>query len=274
MKQLYIGKKVTNRKDAGLDKYLHDIVKFQLKRIKEGDEDALHELVRANLRFVVSVAKQYQGKGLSLIDLINEGNIGLIRAAKRFDATKGFKFISYAVWWIRQSIMQSLTEYARVIRLPLNKVGSINKVNRVFSELLQKYGRKPTDIEIAKELEIAPDDVRNAMLNSVMPVSLDAPVTEGEKMSLHDLMKDPNGTVTDLKLQKESLIEEINRVLSTLNPREAEVIRMYYGINKNRSVNLDEIANEFGLTRERVRQIKGRAIQLLKNRSKILRKYL
>jgi RNA polymerase primary sigma factor len=284
MKQLKIIKQVTNRESASLDKYLHEISRYDLinadqeaelaYKIRKGDMDALNLLIRSNLRFVVSVSKQYQNQGLSLPDLINEGNIGLIRAARRFDETKGFKFISYAVWWIRQSILLALAEHARIVRLPLNKIGSINKVNQVFYDLLQRYEREPTPEEIAKELDVAPEDVRKAIENSGIHVSLDAPVADDERHSLYDILQNGDNSSPDDDLLKESLISEIERVLSTLPHREAQIIKLYYGLGSRHAFTLEEIGEQFELTRERVRQIKGRTIKILRNRSKILRKYL
>ncbi len=284
MKQLKITKQVTNRESASLDKYLHEISKFDLItaeeeaelafKIKKNDLNALNRLIQANLRFVVSVAKQYQNQGLSLPDLINEGNIGLMRAAKRFDETKGFKFISYAVWWIRQAILQSLAEHARIVRLPLNKIGSINKVNQAFYELLQKYEREPTADEIALEINVAPEDVRKAMESSIQSVSMDAPVADDERHSLHDILQNKDNMSPDKQLLFESLIQEVNRVLSTLPEREAQIIKLYYGLSSQHQYTLEEIGDQFDLTRERVRQIKGRTIKALRSRSSILRKYL
>jgi RNA polymerase primary sigma factor len=284
MKQLKIIKQVTNREFASLDKYLHEISHYDLIdadreaelafKIRKGDPEALNLLIRSNLRFVVSVAKQYQNQGLSLPDLINEGNIGLIRAARRFDETKGFKFISYAVWWIRQAILQSLAEYARIVRLPLNKIGSINKVNQTFYELLQRFEREPTPEEIAKELDAAPEDVRKAIENSGIHISMDAPVAEDERHNLYDILQNNDNISPDDELLRESLITEIERVLSTLPNREAQIIKLYYGLGSRHAFTLEEIGEQFELTRERVRQIKGRTLKILRHRSLILRKYL
>ena len=284
MKQLKISKQVTNRESISLDKYLHEIAKYELispeqeadlsRRIREGDPVALDKMIKANLRFVVSVSKQYQNQGLTLPDLINEGNIGLIKAAKRFDETKGFKFISYAVWWIRQAILQSLAEHARIVRLPLNKIGSISKVNRVFYELLQKYERQPTHEEIAKELQIAPKDVKKAMMDGEKQVSIDAPIDGDDNRNMYSVLQNSDSLSPENKLMQESLRKELMRVLSTLPAREAEIIRMYYGVNQPHPMTLEEIGTQFDLTRERVRQIKGRTMKSLKQRSDILKKYL
>ena len=286
MRQLKITKQVTNRDTPSLDKYLQEIGKVELlspekevelaKRIKKGDKAALHKLIKANLRFVVSVSKQYQNQGLSLPDLINEGNLGLIKAAKRFDETRGFKFISYAVWWIRQSILQALAEQARIVRLPLNRIGSINKVSRAFSVLEQKYERPPTHDEIAKELEIAPSDVKDSIDSSNRHVSIDAPIQVGENGSLEDMLISTDLPSPDKNLISDSLSKEINRSLSTLTAREAEIIKLYYGLNGIQPHTLEEIGEIFYLTRERVRQIKEKAIKRLKStsRSKFLKTYL
>lgn len=287
MRQLKITKQVTNRETPSLDKYLQEIGKVELlsaekevelaKRIRKGDRSALDQLIRANLRFVVSVSKQYQNQGLTLPDLINEGNLGLIKAAQRFDETRGFKFISYAVWWIRQSILQALAEQARIVRLPLNKIGSINKINKVFSTLEQKYERSPTHDEIAKELEIAPNDVRESMDTSGRHLSMDAPLTNDEDSnSLRDVMLSKDAPEPDGQLILESLRKEIERSLSTLTNREADIIRMYYGLNGKQQFTLEEIGEAFELTRERVRQIKEKAIKRLKSasRSKFLKTYI
>jgi len=287
MRQLKITKQVTNRDTPSLDKYLQEIGKVELltadeevelaKRIRKGEVAALNKLIRSNLRFVVSVSKQYQNQGLSLPDLINEGNLGLIKAAQRFDETRGFKFISYAVWWIRQSILQALAEQARIVRLPLNKIGSINKINKVFSTLEQRFERVPSDTEIAKELEIAPEDVKDAVRSSSRHVSMDAPLVDGEDSSLHDmLITRDNSTSPDKELMRDSLRKEIERSLSTLTAREANIIRLYYGLNGKHSLTLEEIGEKFYLTRERVRQIKEKAIKRLKStsRCKILKTYL
>ena len=286
MRQLKIIKQVTNRETPSLDKYLHEIGKVELisaedevelaRKIKNGDKLALETLIKANLRFVVSVAKQYQNQGLTLPDLINEGNLGLIKAAQRFDETRGFKFISYAVWWIRQSILQSLAEQARIVRLPLNKIGSINKVNKIFSSLEQKYEREPTVQEIADALEIAPEDIKESMLSSGRHVSMDAPMTPGEDGNMYDVLLSMDTPSPDKSLLNDSLRKEIERVLSTLTYREANVLRLYFGLNGKQACTLEEIGEELNLTRERVRQIKEKALKRLKHitRCKNLRTYL
>lgn len=286
MRQLKITKQITNRDTASLDRYLQEIAKESLitadeevelaRQIKQGDEKALNKLVKANLRFVVSVAKQYQNQGLTLQDLINEGNLGLIKAAQRFDETRGFKFISYAVWWIRQSILQSLAEQARIVRLPLNKIGSINKINKTFSKLEQEFEREPTTDEIATALEINNQEVMTAMGTVSRHLSMDAPINHDDEGSMYDLIQDDNAVSPDIKLLSESLRAEIERSLSTLAQREADVIRFYYGLNGVQAHTLEEIGAKFDLTRERVRQIKEKAINRLKqiSRSKILKKYL
>jgi len=286
MRQLKITKQVTNRETPSLDKYLHEIGKVRLltadeevklaKRIRQGDEKSLTELINANLRFVVSVAKQYQNQGLSLPDLINEGNIGLIKAAQRFDETRGFKFISYAVWWIRQSILQALAEQARIVRLPLNKIGSINKVNNTFARLEQDFQREPTSDEIAQALEMAPKDVKEALSVSPRHISMDAPLRKDEDNTFYDIFLSSDSLSPDSELLNDSLRKEIDRSLSTLTPREADIIKLYYGLNKEPPYSLEEIGKLFNLTRERVRQIKEKAIKRLKHtyRSKILRSYL
>lgn len=286
MRQLKIAVKVTNRDTASLDKYLQEIGKVDLitadqevelaRRIKEGDQVAMEKLVKANLRFVVSVAKQYQNQGLSLPDLINEGNLGLIKAAQRFDETRGFKFISYAVWWIRQSILQALAEQARIVRLPLNKIGSINKINRAFSELEQKFEREPSSEEIASMLEMSEQEVKESLLNTVKHVSMDAPLQEGEEGDMYDMLKSTESPSPDNQLLTESLRREIERSLSTLTPREADVLRLFFGLNGETAMTLEEIGEKFDLTRERVRQIKEKAIRRLKHGSKcrLLKSYL
>ena len=286
MRQLKIVKQVTNRDTPSLDKYLQEIGRMPLitadeevdlaRRIKDGDQAALERLVGANLRFVVSVSKQYQNQGLSLPDLINEGNVGLIKAAQRFDETRGFKFISYAVWWIRQSILQALAEQARIVRLPLNKIGNINKINRMFSELEQKHEREPTAEEIAEALGLGEDDVKDGMFNSSRHVSMDAPLIDGEDGSMIDVMKSENSPNPDETLLHESLKKEIERTLATLTPREADVIRLFFGLDGKPSMTLEEIGEKFDLTRERVRQIKEKALRRLKqqSRSKLLKAYL
>ncbi len=288
MRQLKITKQVTNRETASLDKYLQEIGKVDLitaeeevalaKRIKEGDMDALDRLTKANLRFVVSVSKQYQNQGLSLPDLINEGNLGLIKAAQRFDETRGFKFISYAVWWIRQSILQALAEQARIVRLPLNKIGIINKVNKAFAKLEQDLGRTPTIDELAEVLEVSENDVKASIANTGRHVSMDAPLKEGDdgSSSMYDVLQNPESNNPEKDLIAESLRSEIERSLSTLKMREADVIRLYFGLGATPPMTLAEIGLRFDLTRERVRQIKEKGIRKLKNtsRSKMLRAYL
>ena len=286
MRQLKITKQVTNRETASLDKYLQEIGKVDLitadeevelaQRIKAGDQSALEELTKANLRFVVSVAKQYQNQGLTLPDLINEGNLGLIKAAQRFDETRGFKFISYAVWWIRQSILQALAEQSRIVRLPLNKIGSINKINKTFAFLEQSHERPPSAEEIAKELDMTINDVKESMKNSGRHVSMDAPLVEGEDSNLYDVLRSGESPNPDKDLLHESLRTEIERALETLTPREADVIRLYFGLASQHPMTLEEIGETFDLTRERVRQIKEKAIRRLKHtsRSKILKTYL
>ncbi len=286
MRQLKIAKQVTNRDTASLDKYLQEIGRVELitpdqevelaRRIKEGDQVAMEKLVKANLRFVVSVSKQYQNQGLSLPDLINEGNLGLIKAAQRFDETRGFKFISYAVWWIRQSILQALAEQARIVRLPLNKIGSINKINRAFSELEQQFEREPSADEIAESLEMNATEVKESMANSGRHVSMDAPLQEGEEGDMYDVLRSADSPSPDTVLLRESLRNEIERSLSTLTPREADVVRLFFGLNGQTALSLEEIAEKFDLTRERVRQIKEKAIRRLKQtgRSRQLKAYL
>lgn len=286
MRQLKITKQVTNRETASLDKYLQEIGKVDLitadeevelaQRIKAGDQLALEKLTKANLRFVVSVAKQYQNQGLTLPDLINEGNLGLIKAAQRFDETRGFKFISYAVWWIRQSILQALAEQSRIVRLPLNKIGSINKINKTFAFLEQSHERAPSAEEIAKELDMTVNDVKESMKNSGRHVSMDAPLVEGEDSNLYDVLRSGESPNPDRELLHESLRTEIERALETLTPREADVIRLYFGLGDQHPMTLEEIGETFDLTRERVRQIKEKAIRRLKHtsRSKILKTYL
>ena len=286
MRQLKIIKQVTNRETPSLDKYLHEIAKVELisaeeevelaRKIKNGDDKALDMLIKANLRFVVSVSKQYQNQGLSLPDLINEGNLGLIKAAQRFDETRGFKFISYAVWWIRQSILQALAEQARIVRLPLNKIGYINKINRTFSELEQKFEREPSVLEIAQALELAPKDVKESLKTSGRHVSMDAPINPDEEGTLYDVLLTDNMPTPDRELLNESLRKEIERALSTLTYREANIVRLYFGLNGKHPHTLEEIGEAFNLTRERVRQIKEKAIKRLKHstRNKILKTYL
>ena len=286
MRQLKITKQVTNRETASLDKYLQEIGKVDLitadeevelaQLIKAGDQRALEKLTKANLRFVVSVAKQYQNQGLTLPDLINEGNLGLIKAARRFDETRGFKFISYAVWWIRQSILQALAEQSRIVRLPLNKIGSINKINKMYAFLEQANERVPSAEEIAKELDMTISDVKESMKNSGRHVSMDAPLVEGEDSNLYDVLRSGESPNPDKNLLHESLRTEIERALDTLTPREADVVRLYFGLGEKHAMTLEEIGETFDLTRERVRQIKEKAIRRLKHtsRSKILKTYL
>lgn len=286
MRQLKITKQVTNRESPSLDKYLHEIGKVALisaeeevalaKKIKKGDDEALSTLIQANLRFVVSVSKQYQNQGLTLPDLINEGNVGLIKAAQRFDETRGFKFISYAVWWIRQSILQALAEQSRIVRLPLNKIGSINKVNSAFARLEQEFQREPTALEIAEVLDMAPKEVREALKVNTRHLSMDAPLVSEEENTLYDVMLSSDSASPDASLLDESLQREINRSLSTLSTREADIIKLYYGLGGEPPYSLEEIGKLFSLTRERVRQIKEKAIKRLKStsRNKILKTYL
>ena len=281
-----ITKQYTNRESQSLDKYLQDIGKVDLLtpdqeielaiRIKKGDQTALDALTKANLRFVVSVAKQYQNQGLSLGDLINEGNLGLIKAAKRFDETRGFKFISYAVWWIRQSILQALAEQSRIVRLPLNRVGALNKIGKAYSNLEQEYEREPSAQELAHELDMDENEVADTLKISGRHVSMDAPFAQGEDNRLLDVLSNDQQPSPDTVLMIESLKMEIERALSTLTEREAEVIRLYFGLNKEHSLTLEEIGERFNLTRERVRQIKEKAIRRLRHasRSKNLRAYL
>ncbi|ADX67834.1 MULTISPECIES: RNA polymerase sigma factor RpoD/SigA [Weeksella] len=286
MRQLKITKQVTNRETASLDKYLQEIGKVDLitaeeevelaQRIKAGDRVALEKLTKANLRFVVSVAKQYQNQGLSLPDLINEGNLGLIKAAQRFDETRGFKFISYAVWWIRQSILQALAEQSRIVRLPLNKIGSINKINKAYALLEQEHERAPSAEEISEVLDMSEGDVKESLKNSGRHVSMDAPLVEGEDSNLYDVLNIGESPSPDNTLMIESLRVEIERALQTLTPREADLIRLYFGLNGAHPMTLEEIGETFDLTRERVRQIKEKAIRRLKHtsRSKILKTYI
>ncbi len=286
MRQLKISKQITNRESQSLDKYLQEIGKVDLltpdeevelaKRIREGDQMALEKLTKANLRFVVSVAKQYQNQGLSLGDLINEGNLGLIKAAQRFDETRGFKFISYAVWWIRQSILQALAEQSRIVRLPLNRVGSLNKISKTFSELEQKFEREPSPDELADVLEVTTNEVVDTMKISGRHVSMDAPFVQGEENSLLDVLENDTEVTPDQGLMTDSLRKEVQRTLSTLTQREADVITLYFGLNGEHSMTLEEIGEKFNLTRERVRQIKEKAIRRLRHtsRSKSLKPYL
>ena len=286
MRQLKITKSITNRESASLDKYLQEIGREELitaeeevilaKKIKDGDQGALEKLTRANLRFVVSVAKQYQNQGLSLPDLINEGNLGLIKAARRFDETRGFKFISYAVWWIRQSILQALAEQSRIVRLPLNQVGSLNKINKAYSKLEQEFEREPSAEELADALDLPIDKVTDTMKVSGRHVSMDAPFANGEESSLLDVLVNLDSPKADTGLMNESLSKEIDRALSTLTERERDVVKLFFGIGLNHCLTLEEIGDKFDLTRERVRQIKEKAIRRLRHssRSKLLQQYL
>ncbi len=285
MRQLKITKSITNRESASLDKYLQEIGKEELisveeevnlaRRIRNGDRAALEKLTKANLRFVVSVAKQYQNQGLSLPDLINEGNLGLIRAAEKFDETRGFKFISYAVWWIRQSILQALAEQSRIVRLPLNQVGSLNKINKAYSRFEQEHERKPSPEELAEVLQLPADKVADTMRVSGRHISVDAPFVEGEDNSLLDVLVNDDSPVADKTLINESLSIEVDRALGTLTERERDIIKLFFGIG-GQEMTLEEIGERFGLTRERVRQIKEKAIRRLRqqSRSKLLKSYL
>ncbi|RLD45207.1 MAG: RNA polymerase subunit sigma [Bacteroidetes bacterium] len=286
MRQLKIQKQVTNRETASLDKYLQEIGRVDLitaeeevvlaQKIKQGDQNALEKLAKANLRFVVSVSKQYQNQGLSLPDLINEGNLGLIKAAQRFDETRGFKFISYAVWWIRQSILQALAEQSRIVRLPLNKIGSINKINKTFAALEQELGRAPNHEEIAEKLDISVREVKESMKNAGRHVSMDAPLIQDEDTNMYDVIRENDTPTPETGLLYDSLRKEISRAISTLTPRESDVVSLYFGLDGAHPMTLEEIGEKFDLTRERVRQIKEKAIRRLKHtsRSKILKTYL
>jgi RNA polymerase primary sigma factor len=286
MRQLKITKSITNRETASLDKYLQEIGREELitadeevklaQQIKAGSQEALEKLTRANLRFVVSVAKQYQNQGLSLPDLINEGNLGLIKAARRFDETRGFKFISYAVWWIRQSILQALAEQSRIVRLPLNQVGSLNRISKELSRLEQKFERPPLPDELAESLDIPQEKINAVMKISTRHVSMDAPLAQDEETKFIDVFMNEDGTATDNNLYLESLSREIQRSLSTLTEKERDVINLFFGLGMNHGLTLEEIATKFDLTRERVRQIKEKAIRRLKHtsRSKLLKSYL
>jgi len=286
MRQLKITKQVTNRDTPSLDKYLQEIGRVDLispedevmlaRRIKSGDDNALRKLVKANLRFVVSVAKQYQNQGMSLPDLINEGNLGLMKAAQRFDETRGFKFISYAVWWIRQAILQSLAEQARIVRLPVNKIGSINRINRAFARLEQEYEREPSSQEIAEMLEMFPEDVKEALKTNGRTVSMDAPISSEEDNTMYDVLQSNDTPSPDRNLINESLAYEIERALNTLAPRESKVLKLYFGLGMKHPFTLEEIGEELNLTRERVRQIKEKAIKRIQftTRCKILKSYL
>ena len=285
MRQLKITKSITNRESASLDKYLQEIGKEDLitveeevelaQRIRKGDQKALEKLTRANLRFVVSVAKQYQNQGLSLPDLINEGNLGLIKAAEKFDETRGFKFISYAVWWIRQSILQALAEQSRIVRLPLNQVGSLNKINKAFSRFEQENERRPSPEELADSLDLPAEKVADTLRVSGRHISVDAPFVEGEDNSLLDVLVNDDSPIADRTLINESLSTEVERALSTLTERERDIIKLFFGIN-TQEMTLEEIGEKFGLTRERVRQIKEKAIRRLRHssRRKLLKTYL
>jgi RNA polymerase primary sigma factor len=287
MRQLKITKSITNRESQSLDKYLQDIGREELitaeeevelaRKIKVGDQKALEKLTRANLRFVVSVAKQYQNQGLTLPDLINEGNLGLIKAAQKFDETRGFKFISYAVWWIRQSILQALAEQARIVRLPLNQVGSLNKINKAFSRLEQEFERAPSAEELAEALEVPEEKIKESLNVAGRHVSVDAPLSANEDGgTLIDVMVNTESERTDSGLMNESLQREIERSLSTLTDKEREIIRLFFGIGMNHGLTLEEIGSKFNLTRERVRQIKEKAIRRLRHtsRNKLLKTYL
>lgn len=286
MRQLKITKQLTKREEESLDKYLQEVGKVELisankevelaQRIRTGDQVALEQLIKANLRFVVSVAKQYQNQGLSLPDLINEGNFGLIKAAKRFDETRGFKFISYAVWWIRQSILQAMAEQSRIVRLPLNKIGSINKINKMYAYLEQQNERTPSAEEISEKLKMSLDEVKKSIKNSRRHVSLDAPLVEGENFNLYNVLNISKFQNPDKALLYESLKIEIKRALQTLRPREADIIQLYYGLGDLPAMTFEEIGKTFHLTRERVRQIKEKSIRRLKDlsRSRLLKTYI
>ncbi|MBQ0111984.1 MAG: RNA polymerase sigma factor RpoD/SigA [Bacteroidales bacterium] len=286
MRQLKISKQLTNREITSLDKYLQEIGRLDMitpeeevvlaQKIKQGDQQALDKLTKANLRFVVSVAKQYQNQGMSLPDLINEGNVGLIKAAQRFDETRGFKFISYAVWWIRQSILQALAEQSRIVRLPLNKIGSMNKISKEYAKLEQMYERTPNHEEVAAALDISDDEVRESLRHTGKHLSMDAPLASDEDNNMYDFMRSDDDTTPESELMYESLKTEINRAISTLTPKEADILKMFFGLEGYTPMTLDEIGEKFDLTRERVRQIKEKAIRRLKNtsRSKILKSYL
>lgn len=281
-----LNQKLNNRENQSLDKYLQEIGEVPLlspdeeihlaRRIKDSDQEALEKLTKANLRFVVSVAKQYQNQGLTLGDLINEGNLGLIKAAKRFDETRGFKFISYAVWWIRQSILQALAEQSRVVRLPLNRVGALNKIGKAFSNLEQEFEREPSASEIAEELQMTPYEVSDTLKISGRHLSMDAPFNQGEDNRLLDVIQNDKQPAPDSILMQESLRKEVDRALSTLTKREAEVVKLYFGLDQEHPLTLEEIGEQFSLTRERVRQIKEKAIKRLRHasRSRALRTYL
>jgi RNA polymerase primary sigma factor len=286
MRQLKITKQVTNRDTPSLDKYLQEIGKVDLippeeevvlaRRIKSGDADALKNLVKANLRFVVSVAKQYQNQGMSLPDLINEGNLGLMKAAQRFDETRGFKFISYAVWWIRQAILQSLAEQARIVRLPVNKIGSINRINKTFAKLEQEFEREPSSQEVAEMLDMVPEEVKEALKTNGRTVSMDAPISSEEDNNMYDVLQNSETPSPDKNLINESLAFEIERALNTLSTRESKILKLYFGLGMKHPFTLEEIGEELCLTRERVRQIKEKAIKRIQftTRCRILKTYL
>jgi len=286
MRQLKITKQVTNRDTPSLDKYLQEIGRVELinpeeeavlaRKIKKGDREALSKLVKANLRFVVSVAKQYQNQGISLPDLINEGNLGLMKAAQRFDETRGFKFISYAVWWIRQSILQALAEQSRIVRLPVNKIGCLNRINKAFARLEQEFEREPSHLELALQLEMAPEEVKQALKTNGRTVSMDAPINSEDDNTMYDVMQSTDGASPDRTLINESLTYEIERALGTLSHREARVLKLYFGIGMKHPYTLEEIGEELNLTRERVRQIKEKAIKRIQftTRCRILKSYL
>lgn len=286
MRQLKITKQITNRETQSLDKYLLEISKYDLitaeeevilaAKIRGGDENALQKLTKANLRFVISVSKQYQNQGLSLSDLINEGNVGLIKAAQRFDEKRGFKFISYAVWWIRQSILQAIAEHARIVRLPLNKIGTINKINKAFSSLEQEFERAPSSSEVADTLEVTEKEVKKAQSISGRSVSMDAPLGVENESDMYEVFASKDSETPEDELLKGSLNEEINRILDTLSPREADIIKLYFGIEQSYPLTLEEIGDKFDLTRERVRQLKEKGLRKLKqkSRSRLLKSYL
>ncbi|MGB2758528.1 MULTISPECIES: sigma-70 family RNA polymerase sigma factor [Maribacter] len=286
MRQLKITKQITNRDTKSLEKYFQEISKIDLitadeeveltRRIREGDQIALNTLVNANLRFVVSTAKQYQGSGIRLSDLINEGNIGLVKAAKRFDETRGFKFISYAVWWIRQSILSAISEQSRMVRIPLNKIGEISKIKKVYSTLEQSYQRPPSTVEIARELDMSGAQVKLAMKNSGKHLSMDAPFQEGESSNLYDVVSSKDNNSPDSKMMMDSLKFDIDQALNTLPSRESEIIKLYYGIGDRSPKSLSEIGELFDLTRERVRQIREKAVKILRRKSnnEMLKAYL
>ncbi len=286
MRQLKITKQLTNREITSLDKYLQEIGRLEMispeeevklaQRIKQGDQEALERLTNANLRFVVSVSKQYQNQGMSLPDLINEGNLGLIKAAQRFDETRGFKFISYAVWWIRQSILQALAEQSRIVRLPLNKIGSLNKINKTYARLEQELERTPNPEEVARELEISDNEVRESLRHSGKHLSMDAPLSTDEDNNMYDYMRSEDEATPEAELMYESLQKEINRAIATLTDKEGDILKMFFGLDGYPQMTLDEIGIEFDLTRERVRQIKEKAIRRLQktSRSHILQSYL